>query len=144
MAGWATTGFTMESSVSRTLTTSSRRRLARGSGPHIPRVHKDDYENFLDKGSAGDFARSLGENQLPYMVHACGAEVIVDGAHSFGLLDFKIPDSIAIIFGTSLHKFLSAPIGSSMMWIKKDTIEKTWSLTAMEVLIVKIFASLKH
>lgn len=63
------------------------------------------------------------------MAHACSAEVIVDGAHSFGLLDFKIPDSIAIIFGTSLHKFLSAPIGSGMMWIKKDTIEKIWPLT---------------
>jgi putative CocE/NonD family hydrolase len=39
---------------------------ARGAGPRIPRLHKDDYTNFLDKGSAGDFARSLGEDQLPY------------------------------------------------------------------------------
>jgi len=39
---------------------------ARGSGPHIARDHKDDYTNFLEKGSAGDFARSLGEDQLPY------------------------------------------------------------------------------
>jgi putative CocE/NonD family hydrolase len=39
---------------------------ARGAGVRIPRAHKDDYENFLEKGSAGDFARSLGEDQLPY------------------------------------------------------------------------------
>jgi uncharacterized protein len=39
---------------------------ARGAGPHIPREHKDDYSNFLEKGSAGDFARALGEDQLPY------------------------------------------------------------------------------
>ncbi|HTK22425.1 MAG TPA: aminotransferase class V-fold PLP-dependent enzyme, partial [Mucilaginibacter sp.] len=30
--------------------------------------------------------------------------------------------------GTSLHKFLSAPIGSGMMWIKKDHIAKIWPL----------------
>ena len=57
------------------------------------------------------------------MAHAKGVEVIVDGAHSFGLLDFKIPDLHCDYFGTSLHKFLSAPIGSGMMWIKKEKIE---------------------
>lgn len=57
------------------------------------------------------------------MAHARGVEVIVDGAHSFGLLDFKIPDLHCDYFGTSLHKFLSAPIGSGMMWIKKEKIE---------------------
>jgi selenocysteine lyase/cysteine desulfurase len=53
---------------------------------------------------------------------------IVDGAHSFGLLDFKIPDLGCDYFGTSLHKFLSAPIGSGMLWIAKDNIEKIWPL----------------
>ncbi len=62
------------------------------------------------------------------MAHAKGIEVIVDGAHSFGLLDFKIPDLHCDYFGTSLHKFLSAPIGSGMMWIKKEKIEKIWPL----------------
>ena len=57
------------------------------------------------------------------MAHARGIEVIVDGAHSFGLLDFKIPDLGCDYFGTSLHKFLSAPIGSGMLWIKKDKIK---------------------
>lgn len=62
------------------------------------------------------------------MAHAKGIEVIVDGAHSFGLLDFKIPDLHCDYFGTSLHKFLSAPIGSGMMWIKKEKIAKVWTL----------------
>jgi putative CocE/NonD family hydrolase len=39
---------------------------AHGAGPRIPRAHKDDFENFIEKGSAGDFARALGEDQLPY------------------------------------------------------------------------------
>ncbi|MDP9078204.1 MAG: aminotransferase class V-fold PLP-dependent enzyme [Bacteroidota bacterium] len=62
------------------------------------------------------------------MAHAKGVEVIVDGAHSFGLLDFKIPELGCDYFGTSLHKFLSAPIGSGMMWVKKEKIEKIWPL----------------
>jgi len=62
------------------------------------------------------------------MAHKHGLEVICDGAHSFGLLDFTIPDLVCDDFGTSLHKFLSAPIGSGMLWIKKDKIEKIWPL----------------
>ncbi|WP_263417163.1 aminotransferase class V-fold PLP-dependent enzyme [Terriglobus albidus] len=67
--------------------------------------------------------------QIADMGHAHGAEVIVDGAHSFGLLDFKIPDLHCEYFGTSLHKFLSAPIGSGMMWVKQEKIAKLWPLT---------------
>jgi selenocysteine lyase/cysteine desulfurase len=56
------------------------------------------------------------------MAHRHGLEVICDGAHSFGLLDFAISDLDCDYFGTSLHKFLSAPIGSGMMFIKKEKI----------------------
>ena len=66
--------------------------------------------------------------KIAAMAHAHGIEVIVDGAHSFGLLDFKIPELGCDYFGTSLHKFLSAPIGSGMLWIQKDKIEKIWPL----------------
>jgi len=62
------------------------------------------------------------------MAHAKGIEVVCDGAHSFGLLDFKVPDLGCDYFGTSLHKFLSAPIGSGMLWIKKEKIAKIWPL----------------
>ena len=62
------------------------------------------------------------------MAHAHGIEVIADGAHSFGLMDFKIPDLKCDYFGTSLHKFLSAPIGTGMMWVKAEKIEKVWPL----------------
>jgi len=64
------------------------------------------------------------------MAHAKGIEVICDGAHSFGLMDYKIPDLGCDYWGTSLHKFLSAPIGSGMMWMKKEKIEKIWPLPA--------------
>lgn len=66
--------------------------------------------------------------KISQMAHKRGIEVIVDGAHSFALLDYKIPDLECDYFGTSLHKFLSAPVGSGMMWVKKDKIAKIWPL----------------
>ena len=66
--------------------------------------------------------------KIARMARAKGIEVLVDGAHSFGLMDFKIPDLECDYFGTSLHKFLSAPIGSGMLWIRKEKIEKIWPL----------------
>jgi selenocysteine lyase/cysteine desulfurase len=62
------------------------------------------------------------------MAHAHNIEVLADGAHSFGLLDFKIPNLHCDYFGASLHKFLSAPIGTGMMWVRADKIEKVWPL----------------
>jgi selenocysteine lyase/cysteine desulfurase len=69
--------------------------------------------------------------QIAEMAHAHGAEVIVDGAHSFGLLDFKIPDLHCDYFGTSLHKFLCAPIGTGMLWVKQEKIAQVWPLLGL-------------
>jgi selenocysteine lyase/cysteine desulfurase len=52
------------------------------------------------------------------MAHSHNIEVLADGAHSFGLIDFKVTDLHCDYFGTSLHKFLSAPIGTGMMWVR--------------------------
>jgi selenocysteine lyase/cysteine desulfurase len=71
--------------------------------------------------------------KIAQMAHSKGIEVVVDGAHTFGLLDYKIPDLECDYYGTSLHKFLSAPVGSGMMWIKKDKIEKIWPLLCNSV-----------
>jgi selenocysteine lyase/cysteine desulfurase len=62
------------------------------------------------------------------MAHSKGCEVIVDGAHSFALLDFKIPDTGADYFATSLHKWLGAPFGSGLMYIRKEKIKNIWAL----------------
>jgi selenocysteine lyase/cysteine desulfurase len=70
----------------------------------------------------------LPVKKITDMAKKHGIETIVDGAHSFGLLDYKIPDLGCDYYGTSLHKFLSAPIGSGMLWIKKQKIEKIWPL----------------
>ncbi len=60
--------------------------------------------------------------------HAAGAEVLVDAAHSFAVLDYKIPDLGCDYWGTSLHKFLCAPFGTGLMWIRKEKISRIWPL----------------
>jgi selenocysteine lyase/cysteine desulfurase len=62
--------------------------------------------------------------------HRRGIEVIVDGAHSFAHLDFKIPDLDADYFATSLHKWLYAPIGSGMLYVRKEKIAGIYPLFA--------------
>lgn len=60
--------------------------------------------------------------------HKRGIDVLVDGAHSFAHLDYKITDLGADYFATSLHKWLSAPFGSGLLYIKKDKIKNIWAL----------------
>lgn len=57
-----------------------------------------------------------------------GILTIVDAAHSFAHLDYKISDFNCDYFGTSLHKWLCAPFGTGMMYVKKDLIERTWPI----------------
>jgi selenocysteine lyase/cysteine desulfurase len=62
--------------------------------------------------------------------HQRGIEVVVDGAHSFAHFKFTIPELGADYFGTSLHKWLSACIGSGMLYVKKEKIKKLFPLFA--------------
>ncbi len=55
---------------------------------------------------------------------------LVDGAHTFGHLSFNIPDLGCDYFGTSLHKWLCAPFGTGMLYIKKQKIRDVWPLLA--------------
>lgn len=64
--------------------------------------------------------------------HKRGIEVVVDGAHSFAHFDFKIPDLDADYFATSLHKWLYAPIGSGLLYIRKEKIKTIYPLFASQ------------
>ncbi len=66
------------------------------------------------------------------MARSKGIETIVDGAHSFAQFDFKRDDLQCDYFGTSLHKWLYAPKGTGMLYVKKDKIPKVWALMAAE------------
>ena len=62
------------------------------------------------------------------MAHAHGVEVIVDAAHSFAHVDYEIPDLGCDYLGTSLHKWLGAPLGAGLMYVHRDKISKVWPL----------------
>lgn len=57
-----------------------------------------------------------------------GIITIVDAAHSFAHVDYKIADLNCDYFGTSLHKWLCAPFGTGLMYVRKPLIEKTWPI----------------
>jgi selenocysteine lyase/cysteine desulfurase len=57
-----------------------------------------------------------------------GIEVIVDGAHSYAQFPFKLADLDCDYFGTSLHKWLLAPIGTGFLYVRRAKIAKLWSL----------------
>ncbi len=54
--------------------------------------------------------------------------VLVDGAHTFAQFEFLIPDLNCDYFGTSLHKWLGAPIGTGFLYVRKEKIRSVWPL----------------
>ena len=61
-----------------------------------------------------------------------GIEAVVDGAHSFAQLDFKRDDLQCDYFGSSLHKWLYAPKGAGLLYVRKDRIGDVWPLMAAD------------
>ena len=55
-------------------------------------------------------------------------EVVIDAAHSFAHLEYQINDLGGDYLGTSLHKWLCAPIGSGMLWVRKNKIKHLYPL----------------
>ena len=66
------------------------------------------------------------------MARRRGAETIVDGAHSFAQFRFRRDDLGCDYFGTSLHKWLHAPKGTGMLYVRRDKIKNVWPLLAAE------------
>ena len=70
----------------------------------------------------------LPVREICEMAQGRGIEVIVDGAHSFAHLDYRIPDLGCDYFGTSLHKWLGAPLGTGLLYVKREHVSKVWPL----------------
>jgi selenocysteine lyase/cysteine desulfurase len=62
------------------------------------------------------------------MAHARGVEVMVDGAHAFAHLDFRMPDLHCDYYGASLHKWLSTPLGAGILYVKQERIARLWPI----------------
>jgi isopenicillin-N epimerase len=59
-----------------------------------------------------------------------GIPVIVDGAHGLAHFDFKLSDLGCDYYATSLHKWLFAPHGTGLLYVKKEKIPGLWPLMA--------------
>ena len=64
------------------------------------------------------------------MARQRGIEVVVDGAHAFGQFPFTHSDLDCDYYGTSLHKWVLAPIGTGMLYVRKSKIPKIWPMMA--------------
>lgn len=60
--------------------------------------------------------------------HRAGAVVVVDGAQSMALVPYTMGDLGCDFFGASLHKWLMAPVGWGVLWMRPELIERTWPL----------------
>lgn len=72
----------------------------------------------------------LPAKEIAQAAHRRGIEVLLDAAHTFAHIDYKIPDLECDYFGTSLHKWLCAPFGSGMLYVKKEKIKNLYPLLA--------------
>jgi isopenicillin-N epimerase len=58
-----------------------------------------------------------------------GIRTVVDGAHAFAHFPYKASDLGCDYYGTSLHKWLLAPIGTGFLYVRRDHIPALWPLT---------------
>lgn len=64
---------------------------------------------------------------------ARGIRTIVDGAHAFAHFPFNAADLDCDVYGTSLHKWLLAPVGTGFLYIRRPLIKDVWPLTPANV-----------
>ena len=67
---------------------------------------------------------------LSLMARPRGITTIVDGAHALAHFPFKLRDLEMDYYGVSLHKWLLAPLGTGLLYVRKDRIASTWPLQA--------------
>src|SRR3989475_1703867 len=68
--------------------------------------------------------------ELTSMARRRGIITIVDGAHALGHFPFKLSDLGMDYYGVSLHKWLLAPLGTGLLYVRKERIASTWPLQA--------------
>ncbi|HEX9692444.1 MAG TPA: aminotransferase class V-fold PLP-dependent enzyme [Gemmatimonadales bacterium] len=64
------------------------------------------------------------------MARARGIQTIVDGAHAFAHFPFQRDDLECDFYGTSLHKWLLAPIGTGFLYMRREKVKDVWPLMA--------------
>ncbi|MBL0938259.1 MAG: aminotransferase class V-fold PLP-dependent enzyme [Gemmatimonadaceae bacterium] len=72
----------------------------------------------------------LPVKELVAMAKARGVETFVDGAHAFAQFPFTRDELGCDYYGTSLHKWLTAPIGTGFLYVRREKIPTIWPLMA--------------
>jgi len=86
----------------------------------------------------------LPVRKIADMAHRHNVLVMVDGAHAFAQLDFRIPDLGCDFYGASLHKWLGTPLGAGLLYVRKDNIPKLWPVFADEGMADTDIRKLNH
>jgi len=72
----------------------------------------------------------LPVREVVRMARRRGIPVVVDGAHTFAHFPFTRDDLDCDYYGTSLHKWLFAPHGTGMLYVRRDKIAGLWPMMA--------------
>jgi selenocysteine lyase/cysteine desulfurase len=71
--------------------------------------------------------------EIADLANSRGIRLFIDGAHAFGHFPFKRDDLAVDYYGTSLHKWMHAPIGTGFLYVRRDKIPSLWPLMAGSV-----------
>ncbi len=72
----------------------------------------------------------LPVKKIVQMARKKGIPVIVDGAHALAHFNFKLSDLDCDYYATSLHKWLCAPHGTGLLYVRKNKIKDLWPMMA--------------
>lgn len=86
----------------------------------------------------------LPVRKIADMAHARGVDVLVDGAHAFAQMDFRVPDLGCDYYGASLHKWLGAPIGAGILYVRREKVASIWPLYGEEAAPLDSIGKLNH
>ena len=70
----------------------------------------------------------LPVRRIAAAAHRAGAEVVVDGAQSYGALDETVTSFDCDYYGASAHKWLGAPVGVGVLWMRPALVQKVWPI----------------
>lgn len=59
-----------------------------------------------------------------------GIPVVIDGAHALAHFDFTLGELGCDFYATSLHKWLFAPVGTGLLYVRRERIGEVWPLMA--------------
>lgn len=68
--------------------------------------------------------------ELCEMAHEKGVLVLADGAHGIGMLDLDMKDMGVDFYATSPYKWMGAPTGVGVLYVKKEVQDRLWPTIA--------------